>query len=203
MTPPPRPRTQASLWRRNLLPAVCCLLSAIAGCQPGLNRQPKIAKPDSPSAFFRDGLGTRPIEPGTVARGQLRSDTARFAGVDDAGALVTDFPVAVTEDFVKRGRERFNIYCSMCHGRLGNGDGKVVLRGYVKPPNFHTDLSRGLKLRGQDVKLTDVSVGYIFEVITRGYGAMPDYADLIPADDRWAIIAYVRALQLAPGDGGE
>jgi len=179
------------------------LLPVILGCQPGLNRQPKIAKPDAASSFFRDGRATRPIEPGTVARGQPQLDAARQTGMNDAGQPVAEFPVAVTEDLVKRGRERFNIFCSQCHGRLGNGDGKVVLRGYIKPPNFHTDVSRGLKLRGQEIKLTDVAVGYLFGVITAGYGAMPDYADMVPADDRWAIVAYIRALQLGPGGGGD
>jgi mono/diheme cytochrome c family protein len=188
---------------RRPIAAIGLIVLAMLGCQPGLNRQPKVAKPDAPSAFFRDGRSTRPIEPGTVARGQLQFDAARSTGLNDAGQPVAEFPVAVTDALVKRGRERFNIFCSQCHGRLGVGDGKVVLRGYVKPPNLHTDLSRGLKLRGQEVMLTDVSVGYLFNVITAGYGAMPDYADLVPPDDRWAIVAYVRALQLTAEAGGD
>jgi len=119
----------------------------------------------------------------------------RFVGkVDDR--YVTLFPVPVTEEFVHRGQQRFGIYCTQCHDRLGTGSGKVVQRGYIKPPSFQTDDSRGLALRGEKVKLTDVAIGYIFDVISNGYGAMPSHADMIPADDRWAIIAYVRALQL-------
>jgi mono/diheme cytochrome c family protein len=110
--------------------------------------------------------------------------------------------VPVTDEFVRRGRERFNIYCSMCHDRLGTGNGKVFQRGYIKPPSYQTDDSRGLALRGQTVKLTDVPIGYIFEVITNGYGAMPSHGEMIPPDDRWAIIAYVRALQVREQGGG-
>ncbi|MFL5330360.1 MAG: c-type cytochrome [Gemmataceae bacterium] len=173
----------------------------IVGCQPALNRQPRVSKPDSASNFFRDGRATRPQEPGTVARGQLNEDEPRFTG-KNGDQYVTDFPMPLTEDFVRRGRERFGIYCAACHNYLGTGDGKVVRRGYIKPPSYHTDDSRGMALRGQTVKLTDVPVGYIFEVITRGYGAMPSHGEMIPPDDRWAIIAYVRALQVRDTAGG-
>ena len=169
-------------------------------------RQAKYQWPDQPSDFFPDGTVTRPIEPDTVARGQLRDDEARFTGQQgegkpDAPSYVTEFPVPVTAEVMRRGRERFNIYCAVCHGRTGDGDGKVVQRGYLKPPSYHTDpsyengLSRGFARLGKKVPLREVPVGYVYEVITRGYGAMPDYAEQIPADDRWAIIAYVRALQ--------
>lgn len=184
-----------------LLPLFAVL---VVGCQPGLTRQPKVAKPDTPSAFFADGRASRPLEPGTVARGRLDLDTERFTG-KQGDAYVAEIPVPLDAALLERGRERFNIYCSQCHDRTGSGNGKVVSRGYVKPPNFHTDLSRGLKLRGQTVPLNAVPPGYIFEVITAGYGAMPDHAALVNIDDRWAIIAYVRALQLTTtgGAGGE
>lgn len=170
------------------------LLLLLAGCQPGLNRQPKFNKPDAVSDFFADGRTSRPLEVGTVARGQLRNDTARFTGkVDDR--YITDFPMPMNEAFVNRGQERFGIFCAQCHDRLGNGNGKVVQRGLIKPPSFHADISRGLALRGEKVPLTEVPVGYIYSVITNGYGAMADHAAQIPPDDRWAIVAYVRALQ--------
>jgi hypothetical protein len=193
-------------------------LALCAGCQPLMNRQPKIPKPDSPNDFFADGRGSRPLEPGTVARGQLRAEAPRYTGRTDAGAFVDEFPVPVTEDFVRHGRERFNIYCSHCHDRTGTGNGKVVQRGYIKPPllveappkadppvQFNPDdhLSRGYRIRGERRKLSEVSPGYVFDVISQGYGAMPSHAELIPVDDRWAIVAYVRALQLTgTGEGG-
>jgi cytochrome c len=170
----------------------------IAGCQPDLSRQPKVPKPDSASEFFIDGRADRPIEPGTVARGQLRADAARFTGkLNDQ--YVVEFPVPVNVAIIERGRERFDIYCTHCHDRLGTGNGKVVQRGLIKPPSFQSDDSRGLALRGQKVKLTEVPVGYIFDVITNGLGAMADHAAQVPADDRWAIVAYIRVLQETQG----
>jgi mono/diheme cytochrome c family protein len=196
-------RLQAIRRLCRLFFAACCLLPA-ACYRQDMARQPSYHWPDQPSDFFPDGRGNRPIEPGTVARGQLGGDGPRLTGqteptVDPAvePKYVTEFPYPVDEPMLRRGRERFNIYCSVCHGRGGDGDGKVVLRGYLKPPSFHTDLSRGYTRWKKDVSLRDVPVGYIFEVITKGYGAMPQYVEMIPPDDRWAIIAYVRALQFS------
>jgi mono/diheme cytochrome c family protein len=171
-----------------LLPAAGCLL--LLGCQQKMAQQPKYHWPDMPSDFFPDGRASRPIEPDTVARGQLRDDVLRFTGQTgpgqaDAPAYATEFPYPVTLAMMERGRERYNIYCAVCHGRTGYGDGKVVQRGYLKPPSYH------------DQRLRDMPVGRYFEVITRGYGGMPDYAEQVPADDRWAIIAYIRALQFS------
>jgi mono/diheme cytochrome c family protein len=167
-------------------------------------RQPSYHWPDQPSDFFPDGHTNRPLEPGSVARGQLRDNTALFTGQtgDESDPTkepnyVTEFPFPVDKPMLRRGRERFNIYCAVCHGRAGYGDGKVVQRGYLKPPSYHTDLSRGYTRWKKDVSLRDVPVGYIFDVITKGYGAMPEYAEMIPPSDRWAIVAYVRALQLS------
>jgi mono/diheme cytochrome c family protein len=172
--------------RHLLLSAVCC--TAIGCYRQDMARQPKYHWPDMPSAFFPDGHANRPIEPGTVARGQLRDDALRFtgrtgpAGADEAN-FATEFPRPVDVPMLKRGRERFNVYCAVCHGRTGHGDGMIWRRGYAKPPSFHDD------------RLRTMPVGQIFDVITRGFGAMPDYAEQIPVDDRWAIVAYVRALQ--------
>jgi mono/diheme cytochrome c family protein len=130
-------------------------------------------------------------------------------GVPAAGALLTaqqeldryvnylPFPRAEMKDMLERGRERFDIYCAVCHGRDGDGKGMIPQRGFTEPPNFHTDKSRGFRHKGYDVPLRKVPVGYVFEVVTRGYGAMPDYAEQVPVRDRWAIISYVRALQLS------
>ena len=107
------------------------------------------------------------------------------------------FPFVLTRADLDRGQERYTIYCAVCHDPVGTGNGKIPERGYVKPPNYHTDASRGFALYRRTVSLRDVPVGYLFEVISRGYGAMPRYANLIPAQDRWRIAAYVRALQLS------
>ena len=136
------------------------------------------------SEFFGDGRSMRPQVAGTVARGQLREDTALFAG--KAGAVfVTRIPIAVTGQLVHRGRQRFDIFCAPCHGQAGRGNGIVVRRGYRAPSSLHID-----RLRGQ-------ADGYFYDVISNGFGAMPDYAAQIPVADRWAIVAYIRALQLS------
>ena len=151
-------------------------------------RQPKYQWPDMPSDFFADGHANRPIEADTVARGQLRDDSVRFtgrtgAGRPDAPDYATEFPYPVDEAMLNRGQERFNIYCAACHGRAGYADGKIVARGYLKPPSYH------------EKRLLDMPVGRMFEVISRGYGGMPDYSEQVAVDDRWAIVSYIRALQ--------
>jgi mono/diheme cytochrome c family protein len=201
----PLARLRRSAWR---LLAGLALLTASA-CQQQMGSQPSY-RPLQPSDFFDYGRSSRPVLPGTVARGQLRTDTALFAGKDSQGEFVQEIPFELSEYVLKRGEQRFNIFCSVCHGLTGEGDGRIVQRGFTKPPNFHTDDSRAYKLKGQKllpsgeyeaagqkIPLRDVAVGYIFEVITHGYGAMPDYESQIPVRDRWAIVAYVRALQLS------
>jgi mono/diheme cytochrome c family protein len=165
--------------------ALLITLVLCTGCyRQQMAHQPGYHEPDQPSEFFPDGQANRPLETGTVARGQLHADEARFTGKTGA-AFVSEFPYPVDAAMMQRGRERFNIYCAMCHGRVGRGDGKVVERGYIKPPSYH------------EARLRDMPVGQIFDTITHGHRAMPDYAEQISADDRWAIIAYVRALQLS------
>jgi mono/diheme cytochrome c family protein len=163
-------------------PVVLLTLIA-AGCRQDMHDQPKYI-PLRQSSFFGDERSARPIVPGTVARGQLHDDALLFTGkVDNADATV--FPFRVDEQVMARGRERFDIYCSPCHGRTGQGDGMVVRRGYRRPPTFHQN------------RLQIAPVGHFFDVITNGFGAMPDYAAQIPPADRWAIVAYLRALQLS------
>jgi len=106
-------------------------------------------------------------------------------------------PFPLTEEVLQRGQERFEIFCAVCHGFDGKGNGKIVQRGYTAPPNYVTDLSRGFEHRGIRIRLRDVPIGYFFEVISKGYGAMPDYESQVPPQDRWAIAAYVRALQIS------
>jgi mono/diheme cytochrome c family protein len=146
--------------------------------------QPKY-KPLDPSDFFLDGTSARPPVANTVARGYLRDDTELFSGKTAQGAEVTTFPFAIARSDLDRGRERFDIYCAPCHGRTGAGNGVVVQRGFSPPPTFHSTVLRG------------APVGHFFDVITNGFGAMPDYRTQIPARDRWDIIAYIRALQLS------
>jgi mono/diheme cytochrome c family protein len=112
-------------------------------------------------------------------------------------SYTTEFPVPVTAELMKRGQERFLIFCAICHDVAGTGRGKIVERGYLQPPNYALDLSRGYQRRGIEMLLRDAPVGYYFEVITNGFGGMPDYAAQVPPRDRWAIIAYIRALQLS------
>ena len=104
-------------------------------------------------------------------------------------------PITIDKMALQRGRDRFNIYCAICHDTLGTGNGKIVERGYLQPPNYHTDYARGFERRGQKLLLREAPIGYFYEVITRGFGGMPDYASQIPPDDRWKIVAYVRVLQ--------
>ncbi len=113
------------------------------------------------------------------------------------GSYTAEFPFQVTEAILARGRERYDIYCVVCHDPTGNGDGIIVQRGYTHPPSYIFDHSRGFERRGISILLRDVPVGYFFEVITNGYGAMPDYRSQVPLRDRWAIVAYIRAIQLS------
>jgi mono/diheme cytochrome c family protein len=161
---------------------VCALvLLALTGCRQDMHDQPKY-KAQGKSDFFADSRVGRPLVAGTVARGFLRDDAAAFTGREN-GTLVEAFPFPVTSAVMARGRERYDIFCAPCHGRTGWGDGLVVRRGYRRPPAFHDD------------RLREMAVGHFYSVITNGFGAMPDYAQQIPPEDRWAIVAYLRALQ--------
>jgi len=163
------------------LAALCLLL---AGCRQGLYNQQKV-RPYRESTLFADGSGMRPIPAGTVARGHLRDDKALYAGVGPDGKLLNELPVPLSKQLLLRGQERFNIYCSPCHGRTGNGVGMIVRRGFKKPASFHID------------RLKNERVGYFFDVMTHGFGQMSSYASQVSAGDRWAIAAYLRALQLS------
>jgi mono/diheme cytochrome c family protein len=156
----------------------------LLGCRQQMAEQPRY-DPLEPSTFFADGQSARPLVPGTVAHDEpLTVDTPLYTG--KAGEkFVEAFPFAVTLDGLKRGRERYDIFCSPCHSRLGDGNGMIVQRGYTRPPSFHTD------------RLRAAPAGYFFSVMTDGFGAMPAYAAQIPPQDRWAIIAYIRGLQLS------
>jgi mono/diheme cytochrome c family protein len=163
--------------------ALMLVLAALAGCRQKMANQPRY-DPLEESNFFPDGMASRPRIAGTVARGQAPIDgflsTGKIGGQEADG-----YPFPITADLMNRGQERFNIYCSECHGRLGDGNGMIPSRGYRRPPSFHTEALRNAK------------TGHFFDVMTNGFGAMPPYAPQVPADDRWAIVAYIRALQLS------
>jgi mono/diheme cytochrome c family protein len=155
----------------------------VSSCRQDMHDQPKFI-PLRESTFFGDARSARALVPGTVARGQLHDD-ALFETGKVANADATVFPFPVDAQVLARGRERFDIFCAPCHGRTGIGDGMVVRRGYRRPPSYHDD------------RLRNVPVGHFIDVMAYGFGAMPDYADQIGARDRWAIAAYIRALQLS------
>jgi cytochrome c553 len=148
-----------------------------------MHNQPRY-KPLAGTNFFGDGRASRPTIADTVARGQLRTDQARFSGKVN-GKDIDYFPIQITSGDVVRGQDRFNAYCSPCHGRLGNGHGMIVSRGLRQPPSY------------LDQRLVDAPVGHFFDVMTNGYGAMYSYASRVAPDDRWRIAAYIRALQLS------
>jgi mono/diheme cytochrome c family protein len=173
------------VFLRRFLSAFCFLLSAflLTACRQKMSYQPRY-DPLEPSDFFADHMAARPRIAGTVARGELSTnpfmDTGKIGGADGDG-----FPMPVTRQVLDRGEERFNIYCSPCHGRMGDGNGMIPSRGFRHPPSFHTDVLRTAK------------TGHVFDVMTNGFGSMPTYAPQVPVADRWAIIAYIRALQLS------
>ena len=175
----------ARLSSVSFVPLVSFVLAAgmFSACRQDMHDQPKYT-PLRGSTFFADARSARSPVEGTVARGLLRDDELLYSGkVNGVDAAV--FPFRVDAQVMARGQERFNIYCAPCHSRTGEGDGMVVLRGYRRPPSIHQD------------RLRDAPVGHFFDVITNGFGAMPDYAAQIKAADRWAIVAYIRALQLS------
>ncbi len=180
---------RASSGENRILPAsarVALVLLAAAwawGCRLDMHVQPKYM-PDDPSSLFQDGRSDRPEVPGTVARGHLRTDELLYTGRVN-GVSADQFPFPVTREVLERGRERFNIYCTPCHDYTGSGQGMVVQRGFPPPPSYHSD------------RLRKAPAGHFFEVMTNGYGAMYSYAGRIAPEDRWAIVAYIRALQLS------
>jgi mono/diheme cytochrome c family protein len=142
-------------------------------------------EPYESSRFFADGQASRPLPAGTVARGQLREDKLLHTGMTPAGTFTAVLPIPLDARVLRRGRERFDAFCSPCHDRLGTGRGMVVRRGFKAPTSFH------------DERLRQSPVGYFFDVMTNGFATMPSYASQIAVEDRWAIAAYVRALQLS------
>ncbi len=181
---------------KTVLPMVLVLLAlGLSGCyqgrpsskppihiNPNMDNQPKFQAMEENDFFPNQSSMRMPVE-GTVAREWLRADVEYYTGKTADGKLVKKSPVETTLPLLKRGEQRFDIYCSPCHSRVGDGQGIVVKRGYVPPPSFHDD------------RLRNVEDGHIFDVITHGLRNMPSYRHQVPVHDRWAIVAYIRALQ--------
>ena len=165
---------------------VLATIVLLNGCRLDMHVQPR-QNPLSRSDFFTDQRSERPPVEGTVARGQLREDTYLYSG--KIGNSLGDYmPFPVTKEVLERGRERYNIYCAPCHSRVGDGNGFIPARGFPrKPPSYHIE------------RLRKAPLGHFYDVITSGFGIMPDYASQIPPQDRWKIVAYIRALQLSQG----
>jgi mono/diheme cytochrome c family protein len=186
---------QASV-RSLLLPFALCLLPLLvllSGCRQDMHDAPRY-DPLEASTAFPKGSSAQPLVEGTVSREYHVPNMGDFAGLREDehlytgkvnGQPVATFPFAITKADLDRGEERFNIYCSPCHGRTGEGDGMVVQRGFRQPSSYHID------------RLRQAPAGYFFDVITNGFGAMPDYRSQVAAEDRWRIVAYIRALQLS------
>jgi mono/diheme cytochrome c family protein len=166
---------------------VLCILAAAATAGCGIRKamydQPK-NRTLGASDFFADGSSARPLVPGTVARGQLHEDAHLYQGLVD-GKPAETFPFPMTAEVLRRGHERYGIYCTPCHDALGTGNGMVVQRGFKQPPSYHID------------RLRQAPPGYFFDVMTKGFGTMPGYAAQVKPEDRWAIAGYIRALQLS------
>jgi cytochrome c553 len=161
--------------------AVVCFVVSV-GCRRDMFQQPS-SKPLEENTFFRDNeMGSRPIVQNTVARGELEEDEAFYTGKIGTN-LVIEFPLAIDRAILERGRERYDIYCSVCHGRTGEGNGMIIQRGFPAPPSFHLE------------RLRQAPIGHFFTVMTQGYGIMYSYATRVSPADRWSIAAYIRTLQ--------
>lgn len=169
--------------RSRLLLALAAAALLTFGCRLDMHDQPKY-KTYRASEFFSDGMASRVPPEGTVAQGQLREDDHLYRGRVD-GVFAAEFPFPVTHEVLERGRERFNVFCAPCHSQSGYGRGMIVQRGMTQPPSLHIG------------RLREAPPGYIFDVVTNGFGNMYSYSSRIPPQDRWAIIAYIQALQLS------
>ncbi len=203
-------KEKGKTMKRKFIFAFCLLALTLAGtsaCRYDMQDQPRY-KPYKESDFFSDGKAMRDLPAGTVSRGNLRENKALYTGKKEGAdpnaqvesttdpttgnTLVSsfpndidEFPVPITKEFLDRGEQRYKVFCIVCHGPVGKGDGMVVRRGYPAPPTYHDD------------RLRNAPVGHFFDVMTNGWGKMNNYASQIPVADRWAIVAYIRALQIS------
>jgi mono/diheme cytochrome c family protein len=177
-------RSLAPIFTRSLRYSWVLVCLALVGCHLDMYDQHKY-EPNDPSSFFEDGRANRPPVPNTVAVGQFQTDPAFLTGKNAAGDLINELPVELTMDLIETGQVRYNSYCMPCHGMSGDGQGMIARRGPLQVPTFHQD------------RLRTVEVGYLFDVITNGVNRMYPYGQRISPEDRWAIVAYMRALQLS------
>lgn len=178
------PSFSSTRGRRLQVVGLALVVAATASaCRQDMHDAAKY-EPLEKSAFFKDHRASRPLLEGTIARGKLKEDTLLFTGRDASGLSET-FPFPVTEGVLARGQERFNIYCSPCHSKVGDGNGMIAQRGFKRPPTFHDDRVRSM------------AAGYFVNVMTNGFATMPSYALQVAPEDRWAIAAYIKALQLS------
>src|SRR5277367_1058129 len=176
--------TQVRLTSRRFAFATAALsLLFVAGCRQDMQDEPKFF-PQRGTSFYADGRSVRPQVENTVARNQLHEDSYFYTGLTN-GKEGEGMPFPVTMQVLERGQERYNVYCTPCHSRVGNGIGMIVERGYSKAGSFHS------------ARLESAPLGHFFHVITNGYGSMPDYSSQVAPADRWAIVAYIKALQLS------
>lgn len=178
-----RTDTRFSFRRVLGLAGALAALTLVTGCAD-MKDQPRF-RPLRGSEFFADGRSARPLVEGTVARGFLREDDRVYRGLDPDGTFVDRIPMAVDAATVERGQDRYGVFCAPCHSSLGDGMGMIVQRGYKQAASYHTD------------RLRTIEDGYFYDVITNGFGQMAGYASQVRPEDRWAIVAYIRALQLA------
>ena len=183
----PKLKTEITTTRRGptALLGAALLLFIASGCElrQAMYDQEKY-EPLEASNFFADGMTFREQVSGTVARDQLMLDSHYYQGKVD-GQLATTLPVPITRELLERGQERYDIYCSPCHDKTGSGNGLIVKRGLKQPPSFHQQ------------RLRDIPVGHFYDTITNGFGVMYSYASRVPVEDRWAITAYIKVLQLS------
>ena len=168
---------------RQAIWSLALLSLSFSSCRQDMYNQPK-AKPYSGTEFFPDGTSARPVPAHTVQYRSKVGNEAFAAGLTN-GLLVAQLPLRLTPELLQRGRERYDIYCAVCHGASGDGNGEVVQRGFPAPPTYHSE------------RLRNAPVGHFYDVVTNGYGVMYSYADRVEPQDRWAIAAYIRALQLS------
>jgi mono/diheme cytochrome c family protein len=176
------------MMKAKILLAIGASLTVV-GCHTDMWVQPKIHEPYQQSQFYADGMTSRPLVEGTIARGKIRLDEPFFTGFKN-GKLITEFPLPVNEELIRRGEDRFKVFCTPCHGQLGDGQGMIAKRGFtLRRPvgNFHTQ------------RLRNMPVGHFYDVMTNGYGAMYSYASRLDPRDRWAVASYIRTLQLSQG----
>jgi Cytochrome C oxidase, cbb3-type, subunit III len=171
------------IGRRAAFATAALGLMFVLGCRQDMHDEPKFF-PQRGTSFYADGRSVRPQVENTVARNQLHEDSYFYTGLEN-GKEGNTLPFPVTMQVLERGQERYNVYCTPCHSRVGNGEGMIVQRGYAHAGNFHT------------ARLEAAPLGHFFHVITNGYGAMPDYSTQVAPVDRWAIVAYIKALQLS------